>query len=572
MIDENRGPGPGTLRSTRLGATVAAGLAAAVLGTVAHAQVLPGPADPGRVDERLQSPVRPTSRPPLELQSEDLAPPPAQAGIIKFDFTDLVIEGGTVYPPGTFADLGAELKGQEISLLQMYELRDVITTRYRGDGYILSQAVIPAQRIEGGVVRIEIVEGYVSDAEITGASDDVAADIRGYLARILAERPLRASTLERTMLLLDDLPGIGARSVFRPAEGQRGASILAVVVDRSWLSGSLSIDNRGSKSIGPIQADLSAQASTMRHQLSLRTLAARPASELRLGDLGYTYWIGEQGTSLTTGVRRSWSSPGGRAKPLDIASLTTSLRAGFSHPLMRSRSQSLRLTGDFTLRDSGTDLFDGQPTNQRLNQDSLRILSGGLSWDFADSWGGSNVLGATVARGLNVLNASKPGQPLRTRRDGEVEFWKLNLTAQRDMAVGEGLFLTLAAEAQLADRPLLSSEEYGVGGKTFGQGFDPSTITGDQGWAVRGELSTLLLTEGPGDLSLTGFGFGDLGATWNYNPTPRAGWQSLGSAGIGIRGSMLSAASGSLTLAKPLADGAENGRDWRLFFTFSLRY
>ncbi len=111
-----------------------------------------------------------------------------------------------------------------------------------------------------------------------------------------------------------------------------------------------------------------------------------------------------------------------------------------------------------------------------------------------------------------------------------------------------------------------------MGGKTYGQGFDPSTITGDQGWAVRGELPYLMLTEGSGDLTLTGFGFGDLGATRNDNPTPRSGWQSLGSAGIGIRGSMLSVASGSLTPARPLADGAENGRDWRLFFSFSLKY
>ena len=118
------------MRPTRFGATVAVGLTAAVLVTAVEAQVLPGPVDPGRVDERLQTPVRPTSRPPLELLSEDLAPPPALAGIIKFDFTDLVIEGGGV--------------------------------------------------------RIEIVEGYVSETEITGASDDVAADIRGCLASILA--------------------------------------------------------------------------------------------------------------------------------------------------------------------------------------------------------------------------------------------------------------------------------------------------------------------------------------------------------------------------------------------------
>ena len=37
-----------------------------------------------------------------------------------------------------------------------------MSARYRNDGYILSQVIVPAQSVEGGVVRLQAIEGHVA--------------------------------------------------------------------------------------------------------------------------------------------------------------------------------------------------------------------------------------------------------------------------------------------------------------------------------------------------------------------------------------------------------------------------
>ena len=54
---------------------------------------------------------------------------------------------------------------KEVSLLDIYKVRDAITAKYRAAGYVLSQAIIPPQQISDGIVRIQVVEGYIGKVE-----------------------------------------------------------------------------------------------------------------------------------------------------------------------------------------------------------------------------------------------------------------------------------------------------------------------------------------------------------------------------------------------------------------------
>lgn len=546
-------------------------------GSPAVAQPLPPSADPNRVDERLVEPPRPRSTPPLQIEGPESAPPPAQARAIRFALTDVRVEGTDRIPADEVAALVAPLAGREVTLLEAYELRDALTARLRSSGFVLSQAIIPAQRVEGGVLRIEAIEGFIADVAYEGdTSAEVETLLARYVAPILAERPLRAATLERQMLLMDDLPGVGVRSVLRPNEEVKGGTTLVLVVQRRAFGGSVTVDNRGSRAIGPLQSDVSAEARLLEHKLAVRALTALPTDELMLGDAAWTSAVGTAGTTLTLGARKSVSRPGGVARLNAVHSDTRSVRFGVSHPLLRSSSETIRVSAEVSARNSRTQQNFGKPSQRLQSEDRLRVLSLTGSWDFADGWGGSNVLQATVNKGFGGFGASNDGVP-RSRADGEVDFTKLNLYAQRDQPLGDGFSLTLAAEAQLTRDRLLSSEEYGVGGKSFGLAYDSSEVTGENGAAVRAELSWTTRSDGDGAMVAQPFVYVDGGGAANRDDgsvgaNRRVGWQTLWSAGVGTR-FFYGGVSAGLLLAKPFSDlTAETGHPVRAFFTLSARF
>ena len=147
----------------------------------------------------------------------------------------------------------------------------------------------------------------------------------------------------------------------------------------------------------------------------------------------------------------------------------------------------------FTIRDSRTDAL-----GDKLSQDRLRIVAANVAYDFADGWGGSNLLTAELSKGLDLLNATESGSANLTRSGGRSDFRKLLVSAQRNQPLTDSLVLALSGEAQYSPDQLLSSEEYGLGGKQYGRAFDPSEITGDSGFAAHIGLDIHDAWTGPG--------------------------------------------------------------------------
>lgn len=535
-------------------------------------RVLPPSLDPNRLEQRFQTPPVPQSVPEIEMPAPDKAPPPKDAERITLTLSGLEIAGNTVYATEELAELWRERLGKPVTLADLYAVRDAITAKYRNDGYVLSQAIVPAQRIRNGLVRLEVVEGYVNEVIVQGEAADRLGLLRAMGDRITAARPLRMAAMERYVLLADDLPGVAVKTVLEASPDTPGASRLTLTLERTPLNGQLSLDNRGTRSVGPFQGALLANIEDqlgLFERTTIQGVLAPQWRELRFLDLAQAVPVDAEGTTVQYGIRRSWSQPGDSVRPLELDSLTSSYYAGVSHPFLRSRAQTLRGDVGFTFRDSRT-----MALGAKLSEDRLRIVSAGLSYDVSDGWDGANVLTVQLSKGLDILHASRSGSADLSRSGGRSDFRKVNLTAQRNQKLGESDVLVLAGEAQYSPDELLSSEEFGVGGKLFGRAFDPSEITGDNGFSGRMELQHFLAADDPGlDYAML-YGFADYGAVWNYESGTRHGRRSLASAGAGLRFGVFQRVEGSLEVAKPFITTpvATLDRGVRTFFTLSTRF
>ena len=90
--------------------------------------------------------------------------------------------------------------------------------------------------------------------------------------------------------------------------------------------------------------------------------------------------------------------------------------------------------------------------------------------------------------GRDLSGASDDNEQRLTRLEGDPTFTKLNADIQRLQRVTSHVNLLLNVSGQWANGPLLSSEEFGIGGMFVGRGYDPSEITGDEGVSGKAEL------------------------------------------------------------------------------------
>jgi hemolysin activation/secretion protein len=545
----------------------------------AYAQTVPAQIDPGRVQEQVRPPEVPRPAPELTVPEIPAALAPADAERIKVQVSEVRIEGSTVYGAAELEAMAAGIKGREISLVEAFKLADAITARYRRDDYILSRAVVPAQRLENGVLRLQIVEGYVSEVAFEGTASKLQ---RKYAAELTAEKPLRGKVLERYLLLMNDLPGARARAVLAPAPDALGGSKITIVSSQKPIDAYAGFDNHGSRYIGPFEYYAGVSANNqlgLGERIGLSYAGAAPTSELAYVSGQIDLPLNADGLLLTANAGYSDSHPGFVLKDLDARATGTTLGLALSYPVIRSRAGTLRLNLDFHYLNSRT-VMNGQPDLAPSSNDHVRAFRLGANYDFADRAGGHNIVEVELSRGVGGLDERRPNP---SRPGAENDFRKLTVEISRRQTLdqitpGLALYGVFLAQTSFGDR-LFSSEQFGVGGSTIGTGYDPSEITGDSGVAGRGEVQYsfgMRQIRGAGQA----YGFYDIGTA--HNGVIQPGEQhnrSISSAGAGLRFSLLDHVSGYVEVAKPLTRDVQaqllakqEGKPTRVFFGLNFRY
>ncbi|MFO1266702.1 MAG: POTRA domain-containing protein [Rubrivivax sp.] len=411
---------------------------------------------PGQVERQFQQAPQPRSQAgAFRLPAPALAAPPG-AENVRFRLRELTMDGMSVYPFESWREDYYRLIGREVSLAEIYAFANRLTTRYRNDGYILTQVVVPAQTIEDGRIRLQVVEGYVAEVRFEG--DAPGALLKAQAERIRAERPLTASTLERLLLLMNDVPGVFARALLLPAAAQPGASDLVVQLAQQHVGAGLSLDNRGGRALGPMRATVELEQRGLigwGDRTSLRHTAAEKG-ELKYFAIAHEEAVpglGSDGTRFGAAFSRVRSKPdtGTSFIPLNLETSSDSGSLTLSHPWLRSRNQNLYLRASFTGHNGATDLFGVRDT-----EDRIRALRLALTYDAADTAGGVSIAEFELSQGLETAGASRAGDPLLSRANGKPAFTKLGLYIARSQTLTPAFSLLAALSAQVAFDDLLS--------------------------------------------------------------------------------------------------------------------
>jgi hemolysin activation/secretion protein len=527
----------------------------------ARAQDIPSAADPSRVENRLPTfskpPVSSLSLPQKEKISVN-APDGAQG--YRFVLSEVQIEGARVYGPEDISAMTASYAGREVSVADIYQLAADITARYHEDGYILAKVFLPEQEIDGGVVRLSVVEGYIGEVFLTGEA--IPSFPGNQIVRHIETSPaLNIHQLERQLLLMDEIPGINIRAILEPLPvapdmALPGGVALRLVAEKDSNAYFASVDNNGSRYVGPWQGGVQAQVAhggLVPGDIRAAYYTTPQRSELTYLSLSDHIPVSGSGLKLVTGVDFSRSEPGSVLDESDVWSRYLSLKVGLEYPVILSRQNRLDAFTQFEYNN-----IDSTLLSTRFYDDRVRVLRAGVRYL------GYHALGETrgdfsVSQGLDIFGARDSGSIDLSRAQGRSDFTKTSARLVRTQYVTDDFQAKISLAGQYGFSPLLSSEEFGFGGGVMGRGYDPSEITGDRGVGFSAELSykgISFVESHPLVPSIEPFVFYDIGKVWNLDNGQKP--ESAASAGVGVRLGWEDLIYLNFTVAQPLTRAQDN--------------
>lgn len=553
----------------------AVGLAGWSICLMALAQVVPPATDPGRLRERFDIPPSTdagTVTPELKTQPPSGLPETLKSVRVTLD--RIRVEGSSVLPAAVLQSRTDAYIGREITGGDILQLASELTVMYRNAGYILSLVLVPPQSLADGTLTLRVIEGYISAVTIQageGVSTHVREALAGIGERIKASRPLNAAVLERYLLIANDFPGIELRSILSPSQAQAAAD-LTLVASVKTIEGFASVDNYGSRYLGPGQI----LAGVTGNQLlgvndQWRAIAVGTGDrEMAYAQLSYSQVVNAGGLKLSAAVSRARTQPGDVLSPFDVrgAADTSSLSA--SYPLLRSRNESVLARITYEHADIRTDIL-----GSRVIEDHIRALRLGLNWRVLDRFDGQNVLEVDFSQGLG---GTEEGDLLKSRAGARGVFNKLTFDYERAQFFSASTSLAFGIAGQWANTPLLSSEQYALGGRRYGRAYEPAELVGERALALRIEPRYAGALDAPGFRGYQTFAFYDIGRVWRVG-APAAGVaasQSLASAGVGVRlflqNNVAASFEAALPLTKTVASAGSSAKDIRLLGSVLMRF
>jgi hemolysin activation/secretion protein len=441
--------------------------------------------------------------------------------------------GATAFSHDRLAETYQPYLGKKVSQADLAAIAQAISELYRAAGFHLSRAIIPPQDIADERVRIQVIEGAITEVSLKGDGAEQFG-VRPLLDPVLAEAPSRLTTLERQLLLINGWPGVRILdSALEEIGGMSGRFRLVIYLKTWHVYTWAGADNLGSAAVGPWQTYATGAFNSYllpgdSLALNLSTIANDPR-ELGFGRLSYDAPVGTDGVRIGASALYSEVYPGDWRRLFNDNTITESFEIHASIVPVQSQRQSLVLTAAAGLSNvSERDVFGP------VYNDHIRTISLTSDYRLQDGFGGVSYATLSYRQGLDIFGASQFGDDFASREGAAPNFSALDFYFTRYQQLFDSFSARIAMASQTASGPLYTSQQFYLGGAAFGRGYGAAELSGDNGLAGSFELR---FDQRPSFRYLAGYqlyAFVDAGAVWNDGFRIGDGL-ALTSAGGGIR-------------------------------------
>ena len=497
--------------------------------------------------------------------------PIAQAIAVK----KVEVIGSTILTSAELATISKSLEGQQVTTERIQQAAQSITQIYADRGYITSQAVVDPLKVVDGIVTIQVIEGRVEKIEILGLTHTNPEYVRSRI-ELGTGKPLNTAKLEDQLRLLRADPIFSDVEASLKAGSQADSSILVVTVkEANQFGGFASIDNFSPPAVGSERyggglffRNLSGNGDTFTASYYGTTTGGSNQY-----DLSYSIPLNPMNGTLS--LRYSPSNYRITQSPFDILNIRGNnnlFDLNFRQPLVRTSVEEFALSLGYSYQKGQTFAFNDLATPFGIGPEAdgttrTSVIKFGQDYTLRD------LFGAWSLRSQFSLGTGLFGSTSVTTPSGSFLSWLGQI--QRVQSLGTDSLLIGALDLQLSADPLLSSQQFTIGGGQSLRGFRQNARTGDNGFRFSLENRFVALRNEKNAVLLQVIPFLDAGAIWNHanNPNTLPRQNFLAGGGIGLLFTPLEKLNIRLDYAIPFVNLSDRGTNLQeSAFYFSLSY
>ncbi len=462
------------------------------------------------------------------------------------------------------------LSKHNLTMEDLEQARQALTMAYVDAGYINSGAILPDQSVEGGLITFNIVEGKLTNVDLKGNQRLRQSYITSRVWPDAGE-PLNILTLKNNLEILRLNPNLRSINAELKPGLLPGQATLDTTVHETWpYQLALEFDNRRSPSIGAERFSLLASDSNLTgvsDSLAVRWgLTKGGLEDIRWAgssdvSADYTIPLNARDTTLEFNFTNSDSlvvqTP---FTSLNIQSRTESFALTLRHPFYRTPDTDFAVFVTAARRYNKTFLA-GAPFSfapgAHSGESDVTVLRLGQEYNHRTT-DYALALRSTFSFGIDALGATTNPDSVA---DSHFFTWLFQAQHVRRLFGSDNQIIFRFATQVSAD-PLLSLEQFSIGGLDTVRGYRENELVRDNGMIGSIELRIPLLQK-QGQAILTFAPFVDIGYGWNS----RAGDNSvppdllLPSTGIGFLFTPNSHVNGQIYWGIPFKNVKDSGHN-----------
>jgi hemolysin activation/secretion protein len=483
------------------------------------------------------------------------------------------------------------LAGKRVRVADAYAVAGAVERYYGSRGYFLTRVVIPPQQVrDGGTLTMRVVDGFIESVDVSALPSRIRSRVESMMAELVGKKQLQYPLVERRLLLAGDTPGATLKSTIVPGR-ETGSVRLVVSGEHRLIEGEVAVDNSVSTEFGIVTVTTSVAVNSpfgFGEQI-YGSVGGPPThgfigSEAlrRFGVVGTTVPLGVDG--LLVNVEGVYSTTRPFAAPGTLPTESDYFRASIRllYPLIRARNETLMLRLGFEVINENQRALGFDTT---LYADRIRPLRAGATWTRSFDTGTQIMLAGDLSRGLGIFgsrgrNDATVDFPI-SRAQADDDFTKAEIKARVFQQLPKGFGIEGTFNGQYAfNGSLVNAEQFTLGGPRRLSALDQSTLAGDHGWLVRGELQYAEIFDvAQMRVLLTPYAFAARGMVYLDSPTVTE-FSSNGawSLGLGVRSIMSNFLSFAregefgFEVARNISDRAGTLDNWRVNFNGAIRF
>lgn len=300
-------------------------------------------------------------------------------------------------------------KKRGITLGQIESIADRITKFYRERGFILAKAYIPKQEVRDGIVTLTLLLGLLGNVEVHNNEMYDASTLSSVFDDLITQ-PVTSDTIEESLYLINDYPGIVVNGFFEPGHQVGDTKLNINVKQETRYKANVRLDNHGTDGTGLYRTFVDAQINNplgIADLLNVSILHASAPTNTQFWRLHYQTKFFSPYWKVVAGISENQFlvDKSTLGTSLDLKGEVSVVDFGIRYDFERSRKENSYLEmkfefveSDLRIGDFNSDAFDESVNNavlsytfdtlnekdKRLHQGSFKLTSSDITFGVED--------------------------------------------------------------------------------------------------------------------------------------------------------------------------------------------